>query len=294
MKRFFRIFFALASGILIGGMLTAKLSDGYLWWLGALAGGTMAWLIVDSRSLIAAIPKAWERARGWRPTKRAFVATVHALQIWNNLFLLIYTVSFVLIIFVVIALLLSSVLELSLLSLVAGIKIIQIIHCSCTGAALIVTFTASFCVGDGERERLRDRAWRWNIVSLFVYQVPRLLCLIVFCAVVLLALLPNLIRYGVPQLLLAVGKVPFFLAKFAYELYKLAHTEERMICFVDTALGVSITYLLGSSLPTIMLVAVLGGIFGYFNVKVVKEQWLPRVDAKIQQFFGTVLVKATG
>lgn len=293
MKRFFRIFFALASGILIGGMLTAKLADGYFWWLGALAGGTLVWIMVDSKAIIVAITPAFRNATARRPTKSMFVVIAHRLRIWCNVFLVLFTMWCAMLSFATLVYtytLYPKAIDLEEYKSVYSISVFIVLIVSSVAFPIFSTNNKQELLRSADKFQ-RD-AWEWNIVSLLVYQIPRFLFLVALGVVVLLIASPYLISYAAALFFRAVGKVPFFLAKFTYELYKLAHTEERTICFVDAALGVGITYLLGSSFTTILTIAILGGIFGYFNVKVVKEQWLPRVDAKVQQFFQTMLAPA--
>jgi len=59
-------------GALIGTYLALKLGQEYWYGLfaGMAVGGPTSWLISDLTGFLKAIPRAWDRAKGWRLSQK--------------------------------------------------------------------------------------------------------------------------------------------------------------------------------------------------------------------------------
>lgn len=79
----------------------------------------------------------------------------------------------------------------------------------------------------------------------------------------------GLITYALVKLLL-------FSVKFSWQLFRLIHSDLRLLCGCDATIGAVIGYAIGNAL----LGAVAGGLIGWLNYEFVSVRWLKLIPAK--------------
>ena len=72
-----------------------------------------------------------------------------------------------------------------------------------------------------------------------------------------------LVRRGIPGAAVVI-------ARFSWHLFKLIHSDERLLCGIDAAIGVLIGYFTGNAL----IGALLGGLFGVLNFEIMSKRVL--------------------
>lgn len=66
MNETMKVFVACAIGAFIGTIVTLEVNH-YFWWLGLLAGGFVGYISYEFKKVVMAIPTAWRKASGWQP-----------------------------------------------------------------------------------------------------------------------------------------------------------------------------------------------------------------------------------
>ena len=272
----FQVFVACFSGALIGGFIALDLFPD-AWWslpLGMIVGGFVGYLAINLKEVKAAIPRAWNKAKGWRPSEelKLFIKT-EFLGVFTFLVLTVSAALAILLIPVVYYQSFSAPLHMtqedknSMLALFILSELIPVI------LWLGLSFEAfgNFC--DSERkELLKTRNYvrkllRWvNPLTLFfyfplrgiLYEFPRI-------AFKIIKACPKIAKGGV-----AFMKMVF---AFLKHFFILIHSKLRVLCAVDAAIGVIIGYLL----ENVLLGGVVGGFFGVLNYYLISIRLLKLV-----------------
>lgn len=63
-----KVFLACALGAFIGSLVALNLSHSF-WWVGLIVGGLVGYLSYEFKTAVAAVPKAWTAAVTWRPNR---------------------------------------------------------------------------------------------------------------------------------------------------------------------------------------------------------------------------------
>lgn len=238
-NRLYKVLAACALGAGIGSIVALSVHP-YIWWLGMIAGGLVGYLAYEIKEVVRAISVAWQRVTSTENRKKAvdlalFIAVPVSLS--------------------------SSVFVISL-----------ILH-------------IYFPIGDGSFTQ------SWGMIGLFVVFILAYLAAILTGILAAAGGLPsederNTLRMlikifspiGLPLfsmyvLFLAVKNTPMFvrfIASFIKELFLLIHSEMRLLCGVDAALGAAAGYFFVSPI----LGALIGAAIGVANYKIVSERIL--------------------
>ena len=65
MSKVTRVFWACAAGAGIGALIALEINS-YFWWLGLIIGGVFGYLLYDIKAVARAVPRAWCAASGWK------------------------------------------------------------------------------------------------------------------------------------------------------------------------------------------------------------------------------------
>ncbi|MDO8495356.1 MAG: hypothetical protein Q7S32_02395 [bacterium] len=231
MHRTVRILLAVLAGAFIGGTIALEVNRMF-WWVGVLIGGSIAYLVYDLKEIALAIPRAWRRTTSWQPDREWWKALRN------------YTLG-----------------EFNLVAIICiGFALISFPIFALTGnwkahiALLLATFLAGCFISCGMVLGSSSYDTRGIIILTSAQGAPNFLYLY-------LVLLPEYSALGIKWLLLK--GIPLG-AKFFKYLFLIIHSEFRLLCAVDAAIGVVIGFLGGSAL----IGAVVGGLFAVLNYEI--------------------------
>lgn len=283
MEKVLKVFLACALGAFIGSMVALQLNH-YFWWLGLLVGGFAGYISYEFKKVMAAAPAAWETAK--ETVGKAGKTEIHLLgpikkagKILAGIFLvlllgpikktgkiLVYTFLVLLTGFIVgycffvnlnlLAALCSP--EVNFLTethkLISGPA--NILGTSITG--LVTLFLIVLSVG-----LLMQETMEMNLVK------SENKCIVTTVALSVAPILTifTLTSYAIYKLAPRTAK---FIGRFAKQLFLLIHSDIRLLCATDAAIGTAIGYFSGSA----VIGAIAGGTFGVINYKIVSEHIL--------------------
>lgn len=244
----------IAIACLVGGILGATLAlhfNAYLWWAGILLGGLAGYLICDIKQVAQAVQKAWKLivVTELHLPKRDKI--IEDLKHFGILFLGVMVMVLVLVLIGA-----SWVLPISMVG-VSGFASFKSLFI----ASIIVGCIAVFC-GCATAEKIlgyddnEGRFFRFVLIStnsfaIFFYLVPM-----------------GLIRLG--------RRIPDrILSRFVAKVFVLIHSDFRLLCMTDAALGALIGYTVASPLVG----GIAGAILGVANYWLVSVRWLKLVRA---------------
>ncbi len=258
MDRTLKVFIACVLGAGIGTLVALQLHP-YLLWIGLVAGGLVGYLSYEFKTVCKAIPLAWKATSAHKPN-------ILKVKVFFSRFLLGFsegmTLSVTVLIFVmVISLAIPTILT-------SGTK--PITNSKMLGILLIYATIFSTLMGvvsaSQEKydkvlldERLRPNlqdAWMFCPVMVYGYWLPKG----VYKAI---CFMPKLLQWlwttGVP-----------FVGHFIGHLFILIHSDIRLLCGIDAAIGTTIGYFTGS----VIIGALVGGIVGVVNYEIVSKHIL--------------------
>lgn len=243
-----KVFLSCAFGSGIGALVALSLWQP-IWWLGMLVGGLVGYLSYEFKAVIAAIPMAWR------------VATTQAQRItwaktWETITLII-------------AFLTTAVTMMTPPILVTWFAFA--VHNDYQGLAAVGMLGIMFStVGSGvfagtqileKRMGLGRFILRYNILTAYAYILAQLL---LWAARVVM------------RIPIAIGVAAIVGGKFFWNLFIEVHSDIRLLCGLDAALGAAVGYYFGNAL----IGALVGGVFGVVNYKVISEWWLRLVPSR--------------
>ncbi len=247
-----KVFFACAIGGFLGSLAALEVSRNF-WWIGLLVGFAAGYLSYELKKVIAAVPIAWRAATSWRPDKRY----------WGNLFKLLPASIGILWTYGSAVMIFPSVLSFAHgdqrhAKMLFG-EIFPLWCLAVVPAAFFMTATLAY---DADTEWQRQRMLKHNPFRVLFWLLPKCIVLgMVF-----------LVR---GTFWLFVKGVPAF-CRFIKHLFLLVHSDIRLLCGVDAAIGAAVGYFTGHA-PVGMLA---GGLIGVLNFEVVSKRVLKLVPAK--------------
>lgn len=239
-NRLYKVLAACALGAGIGSIVALSVHP-YIWWLGMIAGGLVGYLAYEIKEVVRAMPTAWQRVTSPENRKKALGLTLF-LAVPVSLSSSVFVISLIMHIYFPFG---DSFMQ--SWGVVAGI-----IAGVCT-----LFFAAVFA----------DSYWDslyWPLRESDVNDLTKLAKILSPVGIPLFSLY---------VLFLAVKNTPTFVrfaAPFIKELFLLIHSEIRLLCGVDAALGAAAGYFLGEP----VLGALIGAAIGVANYKIVSERIL--------------------
>lgn len=277
---FAKIFGACALGAAVGTALALELAP-YLWWVGMLVGGLVGYFTYEFREVLRAAQTAWKKTIAWRPF----------LPWWR-----------------VVGRTFAGSLILTTLLVVAGtLGVIAFkgnldVYPTAFAAAVLFSTVWSVATSLNEDTRLElklcrhteehinslleQNRYQWLIAMVATAFFSLILFLsywdlvvttmqwlsigtVMLCGVVFAA-------YGAVWLIRRVIPV---LGRFFWAFFKLIHSDIRLLCAVDAALGTAAGYAAGSALVG----ALAGGTLGVVNYYLVSVCWLKLAPASMNE-----------
>lgn len=253
---------ATALGAFVGSLIALELG-GWLWWFGALAGGLVGYLTYEFKAVLKAVPKAWRTAWAtitWRPSKkmRKFVGHVVLPVVIGSVYLWVDFLP----VFVGLnlAILLGSQVPVGIGFVFWMIAVNAFVFVSIVALCTYLVTSPVFDV-DGQlsplalRRHLREvREMRRdaNPVRIYGYVFPRMLA------------------GGVYVLAICSGLILLASFLFAKTLFLTIHSEIRLLCGVDAAIGATIGYFSGNAIVGLLI----GVVVGVLNFEIVSKRML--------------------
>lgn len=259
MTQTLKIFLACALGAFVGALVALQVNHNF-WWVGLIAGFAVGYLTYEFKNFVTAIPAAWREARGWRPDKAWWKAYYERTIDCGNF------------------------LSICMLPLFAGFSFIDHVggksfRCYLlVAAALPCSYFCSLLVvvvsPPGDRASLDSldtpnpfRFYLWLVPKFLLWMVPRWVFRITLR-----------IPAGVKAAYLFGVHAAITIRQFAWHLFRLTHSELRLLCGFDAAIGAAIGYAYGSAI----IGALIGGLWGVanfeiFSVRVLK--FIPRTES---------------
>lgn len=268
----FQVALATGLGAFVGSLLALELG-GWMWWLGALTGGLVGYLTYEFKAVLKALPVAWRAAWtavAWRPpAKTGKVIRRIFVPAW-----LTYTygyVSYGIPFLTGFPLFLSAIpnsqgdyLNFSWASLVGAHIFGYVLFGVIALSPAVFTMAPSRCYSSRYRFRLLLKAnakFRrgCNPALVYGYWLPRGLWWLVTGLGQAIICLPAA----------AIATLRLVLS-FVKALFLAVHSEIRLLCGVDAAIGATIGYFSGNAVFGLMA----GGVVGVLNFELVSKRWL--------------------
>jgi len=243
-----RVFLVIALGAFIGGTIAIQMSHMF-WWVGALIGAVTAYFSYDVKTIISAIPVAFHRTCVWQPNKKWWQIKLSDSFAGLGLGL---SIGCVLPFF-----LLSGEKELVYGSYAISYMIYLVFFS-------VMCFFVGFTIGSST-ESEKDPVfnfWRTNPVYVYCWIIP--------------CFLLRAVRQLAPRIPKLVVQSLAFILRFIKALFLLVHSEIRLLCAVDAALGTAIGYFAGNAIVG----AIAGGLFGVANYELISVRMLKLANAK--------------
>jgi len=251
MNRTLKVFIACFLGGGIGALVALQLTF-YFWWIGMLVGGLVGYLSYEFNAVLQAIPKAWRKATTWRPDWDYWKAYWKAVSVgWGYALLVCLTPAS--------ALWGATYLLWKLGAAIDGIGALTIFGALFLAVAVLAPPAEIACCPTsewpGRWKNLRKLAIMLNPVSVFFWWLPLGIWKLVL-------LVPAGIR--------KIGRGISSLLRFFWYLFRFIHSEFRLLCALDAALGAGIGFFTGSPL----IGALAGGVIGILNFEILSKRVL--------------------
>lgn len=262
MSETMKVFLACALGAFIGTVVALEVNH-YFWWVGPLVGGFVGYISYEFKKVIKAIPVAWRKARGWRPDWQYW--RILSAGTFGTLGLFQTTTVFMLLFF----------------SATRPISVVNERFIITTFIVMTITgFVFGFAVLTAELEG-RPNQWdfalfrysRTNPISMIFWVIPRAMV--------------RSIRWtwrhapaGIEIAFVVGQELSGFAKRFSVELFREIHSDLRLLCGTDAALGAAVGYFAGNAL----IGALAGGLWGALNFEILSIRVLKLVPLEKSLF----------
>jgi len=254
-----RIFVACAVGAFIGSTIAIQMYQ-MLWWVGAAIGAFVAYLGYNIEEVIAAIPVAYRRTINWRPDHEWWCAYRRCIASVSNGVANTY---------IGVGIAVSSAMLWT-----GGFALLKQVG-PILGLMLFFTYLASvllasfFSLGDTTEMLNKKTMPSANPLKFWFQIAPHG----IFRG---LAWSVENFPKGIATSIIVVIAVALVAKNFIIEFFRLIHSELRLLCAVDAALGTAVGYFTGNPL----IGAVAGGLLGVVNYEIITVRVMKLVGAK--------------
>lgn len=251
-NRVVKVFFGTAVGAGIGALLALQWA--MFWWAGALVGGVIGYLAYDLPEFARAVRTTWKKMWAWRIPQGYWRAVG-----WTSAGLLSLVVTVCLGVMALLALCGSSRPSVELWAAMGGVCLAGV-FCSVLMVALALFANASPVLrSEAVLDTFRFYLHQWNPVKVYLYWP-------VWGMVWCLKRLPRVLA-AAPRV---IANMAIWTAQFVVAVFRLIHSDLRLLCGVDAMLGAAIGFFAGSALVG----AVAGGIIGVLNFEILSKRVL--------------------
>jgi hypothetical protein len=243
MNRTAKVFLSCFIGAYIGGVIARSINP-HLWWLGAIVGFGVGYLAYEFEKVIAAAPVAWERTINrnwnWHPDRgwwRAYFKRVISIgNMMANITVAIFGIA---------------------LWQVRGDAVFRQGGFSVMAIYFVMGYVTSLAIALDSGNGIPNAV---NPVRFYCWSTPK------FIIFTILPAIPEI--FG--ALLALAGTILGAIKTFLVALYRLTHSELRLLCGLDAAIGVAVGHYFGN----VIAGAIIGGFWGVLNFELVSIRWL--------------------
>lgn len=263
-----RIFLACAFGAFIGTLVALQMSHMF-WWIGALAGAGVAYVGYNLNEIAAAISIAWRHTTSWRPDYEWWKAYLGSIKV---IFYSITDATLVLVIgFVVLDMLIRGATE-------TTVDYAKDVGSLCVMFSIFMTLVCAIPSSNESRAWLAKTASYpvTNPVKFCLWSMPKGILHGVLWLVIRIPAGFKVTMTFFKATAMLIPNVASFAKRFSVELFRLVHSELRLLCAVDAALGTTIGYFTGNAI----IGALAGGLLGVVNYEIITVRVLKLVGAK--------------
>lgn len=248
MERTAKIFISCALGALIGTMVALRL-NGFFWWIGLLVGGLVGYLSYEFKEVIAAFHQAWQEATGWRLEKGWW--EVLGLGVLTFLITAVTAVLFLIPIY--------------LWPETKGLASAAVVFSGVIGGlgGLVLTsagITFLIIQLDTPEDKFNYKRDVEDVKRVLKFLNPIALCFYLIPVLIPVRLF-RLVKIIIPKIPNAVAVLLVFVKKF----FLLIHSDIRLLCGVDAAIGTAIGYYADN----VIIGMLAGGVFGIVNYQII-------------------------
>ncbi len=253
MNKLGKIFLACALGAFIGALIALQLGV-YLWWIGMIVGGFVGYLSYEFKKVLEAGTCVWRTTcvLDWKKIGCAARKRIWAISLIAS-FWMFWTIIFLCLIFSLLFLCRMLKTPLVLFEIAPLILVLSAFF------TLILFPALSPIIWGKSDDAIKEGFLMWKTYhpfKVFFYWIPLKMCK-TGCFIVLRIL------KAIPIALTIIGL-------FIKRLFILIHSDERLLCGVDAAIGAAIGYFLGSA----FLGAIVGGCLGVLNYELISKRLL--------------------
>lgn len=260
MSETIKVFVACAIGAFIGTVVSLEVNR-FFWWIGLIIGGFAGYISYEFKKVLTAVLTAWRKARGWQPNKEWWRSYVRE----TNNFAHFFTIGMTGGIFA------TTMFEPKMVQ-DGGWFAFSIIATS---------FPAGFLFGlvavFGESDRLSTR---FNFFRFYFWLLPKWTLKggwwLLKGGWWLLKGSPSILAAVFWAVIIGAIVATKFTARFGKLLFREIHSDLRMLCGLDAAIGTVIGYFAGSAI----IGALAGGLWGALNFEILSIRVLKLVSAE--------------
>lgn len=260
-----QIFLAVFCGAFVGTVVALQMVP-VLWWIGLLAGGLVGYLSYQPMQVIRAIPQAL------RVAGKAVLQTMRVSAVWLGMTAI--TCLLFLMLLLICNLYAALFLRLftdSFASIDPALMSLSFVFATLFAIGYEIHIDAWTGNNEFHHRSLICAIKQANQLRVSWWILHRALPKVMKALFEVLIWTPKILFYYLPITLWLLAKsCGIFVKTFAVTLFKLIHSDERLLCLVDAMIGTAIGFFLHNALAG----ALIGGVFGVTNYELVSKRWL--------------------
>ena len=250
-NRTLKIFIACASGAGIGSLIALEMGK-YLWWIGLLVGGFTGYLSYESKKVVEASKKAMQSVRKTEFPK----FSIANIRKYGKAIGAVLLACFILAVIGFVLLMHIAVFGIFFPNIIkqTPVELLYSLSDNISLSAVMLTLVGLVC---------------FMVAALLMYEIlgvdddRKNEALVIALAAIPIFVISLSIVY-------LVCKVAKFIPGFVWKLFILIHSDIRLLCGIDAAIGAGVGYFSGS----VVVGMLVGGVFGVINYEVVSKRWL--------------------
>ncbi len=250
-----KIFIACGLGGGLGALVALNLAPRF-WWLGLIAGFITGYLSYNFRQVLSAICQAWQVVIGWRPD----------WELWKVRFEVYVWFALAGITFIFFIICLNFLWPKSLEEIASIEESFIVIEASVIGILVIFFGITVNVPREKQLDNLKDMQRifkKLNPLVVYFHYLPKGILWII---------------KNIPKIIRFLKKGIVLLLRFVKMVFILVHSDKRLLCGFDAAIGAGIGYFAGNLIAGILA----GGFIGVFNYEILSKRVLKLVPAKVK------------
>lgn len=262
-----KVFLACALGAFMGTMVSLEVNR-YFWWLGLITGGFVGYISHEFKKVVMAVPTAWRKARGWQPYRAWWREYLQLTFAFGGLMTTFFTPAIIALMVVVdFPLLNYASMARWLVCFFGGVVM---------GTLTFYDWPIEKLAREG-RDLRRDLRFVSNPFRFYFWLLPKWTLKGGWW---LLRNSPSLINEMTVAIAIGISAAAKFTVRFGRFFFREIHSDIRMLCGLDAAIGTVIGYFAGSA----VIGALAGGLWGALNFEILSIRILKLVPIEKSLF----------